>query len=44
MTVFANTDIVLENVKLEFTPEIRSAWKHDVISGENVNLSGNYHK
>ena len=42
--IFANTDIVLENVKLEFTPEIRSAWKHDVISGENVNLSGNYHK
>ncbi len=42
--IFANTDIVLENVKLEFTPEIRSAWKHDMISGENVNLSGNYHK
>ena len=39
--VFAHSDITLDNFKLNFTPEARKMWRHDVVT-ENVKISGNY--
>lgn len=36
--IFTNAELEMENVKLNFTPEARDAWKHDMIFGENMVL------